>query len=155
MPGTARRVPSSRTKVFHAAMTGRGSDVESTVSSMSLTTPKRWVVDTTITSAWASSACGVESRTWCRPGGSPWPLTVRSMSPLASVVVSTVRSPIVTATGTCMAGEETKSRHHRVALSRSRMASPARGDRPASSVPLRPSRSMTTRPSTRRVMVEP
>ena len=38
MPRTGRRVLSCRTKVFHAARSGRGRAVTSTVSSMSLTT---------------------------------------------------------------------------------------------------------------------
>jgi hypothetical protein len=40
MPGTTRRACSSRTNVFHAAISGRGSIVSMTVSSMSLTSPR-------------------------------------------------------------------------------------------------------------------
>ena len=41
MPGTGRRAPSERTKVFQAAIIGRGREVDSTVSSMSEMMP--WV----------------------------------------------------------------------------------------------------------------
>jgi hypothetical protein len=58
MPGTGRRAPSERMKVFQAAIIGRGSDVESTVSSMSEMMPCVTVVPTTSTGTSMVSAPG-------------------------------------------------------------------------------------------------
>ena len=58
MPGTGRRAPSERMKVFQAAIIGRGSDVDSTVSSMSETMPCVTVVPTTSTGTSMVSAPG-------------------------------------------------------------------------------------------------
>ncbi len=49
IPGTGRRAPSERMNVFHAAISGRGSDVDSTVSSMSEMMPCVTVGPTTST----------------------------------------------------------------------------------------------------------
>ena len=58
MPGTGLRAPSERMKVFHAAIIGRGSDVDSTVSSMSEMMPCVTVVPTTSTGTSIVSAPG-------------------------------------------------------------------------------------------------
>jgi len=79
MPGTGLRAPSDLMNVFHAAIIGRGSDVEITVSSRSEMMPWVTVVPTTSTGASIVSACGDPMNTWCHPGDRPWPRTVRSM----------------------------------------------------------------------------
>ena len=58
IPGTGFRAPSDRMNVFHAAIIGRGSDVESTVSSMSEMMPWVTVVPTTSTGTSMVSAPG-------------------------------------------------------------------------------------------------
>jgi hypothetical protein len=55
IPGTGRLAPSERTNVFQAAIIGRGSDVDSTVSSMSLMMP--WVTVLPTTSTGTSMVC--------------------------------------------------------------------------------------------------
>ncbi len=62
---------SARTKVFQAATMGRGSEVASTVSSMSLTIPNRWVVPATSTGVSTGSAPGEVRVTECQPGPNP------------------------------------------------------------------------------------
>ena len=58
IPGTGLRAPSERMNVFHAAIIGRGSDVDSTVSSMSEMMPWVTVVPTTSTGTSMVSAPG-------------------------------------------------------------------------------------------------
>ena len=74
MPGTAVLACSSRTNVFHAASSGRGSAVTITVSSMSETTPNFIAGSTTRIGASTDSAPSVLSRTVAQPGSSS-PLT--------------------------------------------------------------------------------
>ena len=69
-------IEKKETKVFHAATRGRGSEVDSTVSSMSLMIPRRWVALMMTTSAATSSASGEEMRR------GPFRLPVLGSSPL-------------------------------------------------------------------------
>ena len=71
MPGTMWRACSCRTKVFHAAMNGRGRAVIITVSSMSLTRPNVTSVPITCTLPRTGSAPSASMVTSCQPGSRP------------------------------------------------------------------------------------
>ena len=123
MPGTARRVPSWRKKVFHAAIIGRGIVVVMIVSSMSETIPKVSSGSTMKTAAVVSAARGEEMCRSCQPGPSPCPVIVRSRMPERSTRVRYSVSPIVTVTGSPLAGVVKKKRHPLRSLSAVRSSS--------------------------------
>ena len=67
MPGTGSRAFSCRMNTFHAATNGRGRRVTMTVSSMSLTIPKRTSGPITCTGAVALAPSSLVIRTSCQP----------------------------------------------------------------------------------------
>ncbi|WP_285132255.1 hypothetical protein [Propionibacterium freudenreichii] len=73
-------------KLFQAATSGRGRDVEMMVSSMSEMMPKSWSSPMTCTGAPTCSAPGLSRRTWCQPAASPGVSMVVSRWPRRSVV---------------------------------------------------------------------
>ncbi len=77
MPGTAMRACSSRTNVFHAASSGRGSAVTITVSSMSEIRPNFTAGSITRIGASTGAAPSQCRRTLAQPG-SRSPLTRQS-----------------------------------------------------------------------------
>jgi hypothetical protein len=145
MPGTALRAPSERRKVFHAAIIGRGSDVESTVSSMSDTIP--CVTSLPITSTGTSMVCafGDPTKMRCHPGVRPWPRTVRSMNPPRSVRAVVIRSLMRIVTTSSIAGVVKNARHPRVSSSTARSRAACVGSSGSSCSP----RVMITRANTR------
>ena len=153
IPLTAWRVPSCLKKVLYAAMKGRGIAVVSTVSSMSLTMPKVVSGATTKTDAEVSAARGDSMRRSCHPGARPWSMTVRSMMPERSDRVRTSRSPTCTVSGSPAAGVVKKERQPRRSLSALRSSSQVAPASAAAGAYGR--RVMSTRPSTRSVVVEP
>ncbi|MEZ5201595.1 MAG: hypothetical protein R2742_09905 [Micropruina glycogenica] len=68
MPGIDCRFDSSRTKLFHAATIGRGSQVVRIVSSMSLTRPNSAASSTISTGHSAGRDWAVCAVTVCQPG---------------------------------------------------------------------------------------
>ena len=126
MPGTALRACSSRTNVFQAASSGRGSAVTMTVSSMSETTPKLTAGSTIRTGASTGSAPSVLSRTVAQPGGEV-ALDPASTKPLRSVRVSCRRSPAsMVHRRRALAGSVVKLRQPRTFSSRPRCRVPGR-----------------------------
>jgi len=93
MPGTACRAASVRKNEFQAAMRGRGSMVEITVSSRSLTIPNVSSLGTISTGASNDRPSGSAMTAVRRPGGCPWARRRWSMYPPRSVEPVTVASP--------------------------------------------------------------
>ena len=110
MPGTGWRACSSTTNEFQAASSGRGRAVTMTVSSTSLTTPKRTSEPTTNTRVSVGSLPSTVIVTVCHPGGSDAG-SFASMTPPRSATTSCATPSIVTVTWAYPTGTAAKLRH--------------------------------------------
>ena len=125
MPRTGFRACSWSTKVLYAAISGRGSRVRITVSSMSLTSPKSSSAATTNTRATVGSVPDASRVTSHQPGGRPGFGSRASTFPDRSVRTVCATPPTVTVTSTSGTSAVKKFRQPRRYCCASRHCSPA------------------------------